>query len=159
MVKLIWFLVTLIAFALILVLNGYQDIPIHNEKFKVQEQKRIAVEEKKRKESQMQRPTELKTKAETPKITLVLDTPELKNGYEVYFKRGKCITCHGKKAEGKSSQQAPKLAAQHHWYLYNTLIKFKIGERINKKMQPYLRNLSDQDFKDVAAYLSKLPPQ
>ena len=159
MAKLIWFLATLVSFALILVLRNYQGLPIDNEKFAVREHKRLALEKRKREEREAKRQAELKAQEEPQKPTLVLDTPELKNGHEVYFKRGKCITCHGKKGEGKTSQQAPKLAGQHDWYLYGTLVKFRKRERVNKKMDPYLRNLSDQDFKDVAAYLAKLPPQ
>ena len=160
MVKLFWFLGTILALALVFVLHNYQNLPVNNESFEVMEQKRIAREEEERKREEARKAAELKAKAEAEKAaTLLLDTPELKNGHEVYFKKGKCITCHGKKGEGKTSQQAPRLAAQHNWYIYDSLRKFKSGERMNQKMRPYLRSLTDQDFKDVAEYLSKLPPQ
>ncbi|MCY4643154.1 MAG: c-type cytochrome [Bacteriovoracales bacterium] len=159
MVKLIFFLATLISFALVLTLGRYQNLPVNNETFKAQEKKRMLLEEKKRRKALAAKEAEAKALALAKKPTLVLDTPELKNGYEVYFKKGKCITCHGKKGEGKTSQKAPKLAAQHDWYIYSSLVKFKKRERVNKKMEPYLRNLTESDFKDVATYLSKLPPQ
>ena len=157
MVKLIWFLGTLVALVLVLTLVNYQNLPISNEKFQERERKRIALE--KQREEQRRLETQKLVEAKVEKPVLALDTPELKNGHEVYFKRGKCITCHGKKGEGKTSQQAPKLAGQHNWYIYSSLVKFKTQERINKKMRPFLRSLSDQDFKDVATYLAKLPPQ
>ena len=161
MAKLIWFLLTLVLLTLVFSLTNYQDIPIDNERFQVKEQKRIALEEEQRKqaEEEARRLREEAAKAEVKEPVLVLDTPELQNGHQVYFKKGKCLTCHGRKGEGKSSQQAPKLAGQHDWYLYSSLVKFKSGERVNQKMKPFLRNLSDQDFQDVASYLSLLPPQ
>ena len=159
MAKLIWFLATLISLVLVLTLHSYQDLPLDNDTFAVQEQKRVAAEDARHKRVEVKKLAELKALKEAKKPALILDSPELKNGYEVYFKKGKCITCHGQKGEGKTSQKAPKVAAQHDWYIYNSLVKFKTKERINKKMDPYLRGLSDQDFKDVAHYLSKLPPQ
>ena len=161
MAKLVWFLVTLASFALVLSLLNFRDIPVDNDRFQVREEKRIAQEEERRKleEEEAGKRAEAAAKAEVKEPALVLDTPELQNGHEVYFKKGKCLTCHGRKGEGKSSQQAPKLAAQHDWYIYSSLVSFKSGERVNQKMRPFLRNLSDQDFKDVATYLSQLPSQ
>ena len=159
MAKFIWFLVTLVAFILVLSLGSFRGIPVDNEKFQVKRRRELALEAERKKRVEEARKLLEQGVKEEPELVLVLDTPQLKNGHEVYFKKGKCITCHGKKGEGKPSQKAPKLAAQHDWYLYETLIKFKSRERMNKKMEPYLRNLSDQDFRDVATYLSKLPPQ
>ena len=163
MAKFIWFLVTLTSFGALLTFHSYREIPVSNEKFAEVERKRLAAEEAKRKKAEEEArrlaEQEAKGKASAQEPTVVLDTPELQNGHQIYFKRGKCVTCHGKKGEGKTSQKAPKLAAQHDWYIHSTLVKFKKRERINDKMAPYLRNLSDQDFRDVASYLSKLPPQ
>ena len=65
-----------------------------------------------------------------------------------------CISCHGAQGLGDSSQEAPRISGQYDWYIYNSLVKFKKGERKNPKMMPYIKNLSDQDFKDLAAYVS-----
>lgn len=91
-------------------------------------------------------------------VELALTTEKLKRGYSVYFKLGKCSTCHGKYGEGKKSQKAPRLAGQHEWYLSKQLTQMKSGIRVNAKMNPYLKKLSKQDFEDVSHYLSKLQP-
>jgi cytochrome c553 len=40
--------------------------------------------------------------------------------------------------------------------VFAVMIRMKKGERVNEKMNPYLKKLGDQDFKDLAAYISKL---
>ena len=73
-------------------------------------------------------------------------------GAKLYKK--KCVACHGKQGEGKKSQKAPKLAGQHDWYLYEQLVAIQSGKRVNKKMMPFVKGLSDQDLKDLAVYIS-----
>jgi len=90
------------------------------------------------------------------KETAVVFTERDLKGKEIFEKTGKCITCHGEKAEGNPDQEAPRLAGQHDWYLHSQLTNFKSGERKNEKMLPYLGNLTEQDFQDVSGYLSKL---
>ena len=68
----------------------------------------------------------------------------------------KCTTCHGAEAMGIKSQEAPRLRGQYDWYLVSSLKKFVSGERKNPKMLPYLKGLTEQDFEDIAAYLSAL---
>ena len=68
----------------------------------------------------------------------------------------KCISCHGASGEGKKSMKAPKLAGQFDWYLVDQLNSFKSLKRKNTKMYPFIKNLNEQDFKDLAAYLSSL---
>lgn len=70
--------------------------------------------------------------------------------------RSKCITCHGPDALGIKSQEGPRLRGQYDWYLLSSLKKFVQGERSNPKMMPYLQGLSEQDFKNIASYLSQL---
>lgn len=159
MAKLIWFVVLVISLTLVFVLKSYKALPVDNTDFQTQVRMEKDAAEKVRQEALATAKAleEAANKKKEPE--LVLDTPELQNGHEVYFKKGKCITCHGNKGQGKKSQQAPKLSGQHDWYVYSSLVKVKNGERVVEKMYPYLRSLSDQDFKDVALYLSKLPPQ
>ena len=159
MAKLIWFVVLVISLGSVFSLKTFKKLPVNNETLKVQLDKEAAIA-KAKEEARLAKIKAMEEAAKAPKkVELVLDTPELKNGYDVYHNRGKCITCHGKKGQGNKSQQAPKLAAQHDWYLYSTLVKFKTKVRVNKKMDPYLRSLSDQDFRDVGLYLSKLEAQ
>lgn len=72
----------------------------------------------------------------------------------------KCTSCHGKDGLGKKSQKAPMLAGQYDWYLVSQLKAIRDKVRVNKntnKMYPFVKKLSDQDFADIAAYVSSLP--
>ncbi|MFD0669126.1 c-type cytochrome [Ramlibacter sp. MAHUQ-53] len=64
-----------------------------------------------------------------------------------------CAACHG--ADGNSGSPAnPKLAAQHPEYLAKQLQEFKSGKRANPIMQGFASQLSDQDMKNIAAWLA-----
>lgn len=93
--------------------------------------------------------------AEAPAFKVVLETEEEKSGQASYEKR--CVVCHGKMGEGKKSQNAPKLGGQFAWYVIKQLTDMKDKRRINKVMDPYLKPLSDKDFKELSAYIAKLP--
>lgn len=78
-------------------------------------------------------------------------------GKELYQK---CIACHGADGYGKKSQQAPMLAGQHSWYITKQVndIKNKIRENSNaNKMYPFVKNLSEQEIENLAAYIELLP--
>jgi cytochrome c553 len=90
--------------------------------------------------------------AEGPLVELTTD--QLKNGNALYKK---CIACHGKRGEGKKAQKAPAVGGQFDWYITKQIMDMKTGERINKVMNPYIKKLSQQDVKDLSAYISKLP--
>jgi cytochrome c553 len=68
----------------------------------------------------------------------------------------KCVSCHGANAEGKAAQKAPKLAGQHDWYLVTQLKNFREKKRLNPAMLPFIKNLTDQDYEDLAAHISAL---
>lgn len=67
-----------------------------------------------------------------------------------------CVQCHGADGYGMEKQKAPRIAGQHDWYIVLSLQKFKSGERKNPTMLPFIKKLSDKDFSDLAAYISKL---
>ena len=67
-----------------------------------------------------------------------------------------CIQCHGEKGEGNLKEEAPRIGGQFDWYILASLKSFKSGERKNLKMLPYIQKLTEQDFKDLAAYVSTL---
>ncbi len=70
-----------------------------------------------------------------------------------------CISCHGVNGEGNIAEKAPRIAGQHDWYIISSIEAFKVGkERRNDKMLPYIRNLSERDIQDLAAYISGLDP-
>jgi len=63
-----------------------------------------------------------------------------------------CSSCHG--ADGNSGSPAyPKLAQQHPDYLVKQLQEFKSGKRANAIMSGMAAGLSDDDMKNVAAWL------
>jgi cytochrome c553 len=64
-----------------------------------------------------------------------------------------CVSCHG--AAGNSTiVQNPKLAGQHEAYVYKQLVNFKGAERNNAVMTPIAKALTDEDMKNIAAYLN-----
>lgn len=67
-----------------------------------------------------------------------------------------CILCHGQNGEGSEVEKGPKLAGQFEWYIYDQLVAFKNGTRKNVRMNPYLEKLNDNDFKNLAAYISSI---
>ncbi|MGE5625053.1 MAG: c-type cytochrome [Bacillota bacterium] len=75
---------------------------------------------------------------------------------EKLFQGGPCTSCHGKDALGTSGQ-FPALAGQYKDYLIQALHEYKNGGRGNPIMKGMAANLSDQDIKDIAEYLSGLP--
>ena len=64
-----------------------------------------------------------------------------------------CAACHG--PDGNSAITAnPKLAQQHPQYLAKQLVEFKSGKRANGVMMGMASALSDDDMKNVAAWLA-----
>lgn len=64
-----------------------------------------------------------------------------------------CAACHG--ADGNSGTPAnPKLAQQHPEYLAKQLQEFKSGKRANAVMSGFAGTLSDEDMKNIAAWLA-----
>jgi cytochrome c553 len=69
-----------------------------------------------------------------------------------------CVSCHG--AAGASTiVQNPKLAGQHEAYVYKQLVNFKGPDRKNPIMTTYAMMLTDDEMKNIAAYLDKQPPK
>ena len=98
----------------------------------------------------------LEPKVEKPKpiFKVDLNTEGLIRGHKLY---SKCISCHGKLGRGKKSQKAPKIGGQLELYIVNQIKDMKSGVRVNKTMNPYIKNLSPQDIKDLGEYIVKLP--
>ena len=72
-----------------------------------------------------------------------------------------CFACHGKDFNSPIDPSYPKLAGQHKDYLEHALNAYKRGDgangRNNAIMGGQVKPLTDQDIKDLAAYLSSLP--
>ena len=87
-------------------------------------------------------------------LTTVSFGQDMARGGELYKQ---CIACHGDKGDGNPAQKAPRLSGQHDWYILKQLQDMKAGvTRKNPVMTPFLSKLSEQDMKDLAAYISKL---
>ncbi len=77
--------------------------------------------------------------------------PDLAKGEAKYT--AVCAACHG--ADGNSGIPAnPKLAGQHPQYLVKQLQEFKSGKRNNAVMTGFAAMLSDEDMKNISAWLA-----
>jgi cbb3-type cytochrome c oxidase subunit III len=64
-----------------------------------------------------------------------------------------CAACHG--ADGNSGTPAnPKLAQQHPEYIFKQLQEFKSGQRQSAIMMGMVAQLSEQDMKNIAAWVT-----
>lgn len=73
---------------------------------------------------------------------------------EAVYNSMACVGCHG--AAGNSViPQNPVLAGQHPEYIAKQLGEFKSDVRANPIMSGLAKGMSDEDMKNVAAYLSK----
>lgn len=89
-------------------------------------------------------------------IVIDLENPVIKHGHEIFHNLGQCVTCHGDQAQGLKEKNAPLLAGQEEWYTLSQLTAFKNGTRKNEVMLPFIKDLTEQDFKDVAEYIKLL---
>ena len=77
--------------------------------------------------------------------------PDLAKGEATYG--AVCAACHG--ADGNSAVTVnPKLAQQHPEYIVKQLQEFKSGKRANAIMMGMSAALSEQDMKNIAAWLA-----
>jgi cytochrome c553 len=68
-----------------------------------------------------------------------------------------CTACHG--VNGNSiNPEWPNLAGQNAAYTREQLAMFKARKRINEIMYPIVKDMTDQDFADVAVYFAAQTP-
>jgi len=65
-----------------------------------------------------------------------------------------CNACHGDTAAGTST--IPRLAGQHREYLAAQILAFRTNQRNNPVMHANVEHITDEQIRDVAAYLSSL---
>ncbi len=155
--RLVVFSFLMVALVTVLTLKNYKSLPISNEKFSMAkaEEAHAAHIKELAELALMQKPAVAVVEDDKPEAPLVvLDTPQLQSGSDLYKK---CIVCHGKRGEGKKSQNAPRIGGQFSSYLEEQILAMQSGKRINQKMLPYIKKLSSQDVKDLSVYLSKIP--
>ncbi|MCG2584899.1 cytochrome c [Massilia sp. TS11] len=69
-----------------------------------------------------------------------------------------CVSCHGD-AGNSTIVDNPRLAGQHASYLYKQLVGFTTADRNNPVMTPFAKALTDDEKKDIAAYLASTTPK
>jgi cytochrome c553 len=159
MTRLLVFLSVLTGFVLVLALFTFKSLPVDNAKFNFEKSKEefVAHTEAVHKAIEASHGEVKKDEEAAPTevvIKIDLNTPQLVSGDKIF---SKCIACHGKDGAGKAAQKAPHIGGQYDWYILKQLTDMKSGARVNEAMMPTLKGLSDQDMKDVAAYVTKLP--
>jgi cytochrome c553 len=160
MTRLVTFSVVLVALLIAISFDKYKELPVSNALFSFEKQEQsykahvLEIKELEEQRLASLHPKKVEEKVVVAGPLVVLDTPQLVHGSELYKA---CVVCHGKKGNGKKSQKSPKIGGQMAWYINKQLSSMKDGSRINKVMNPYLKKLGSNDFKDLAAYISKLP--
>jgi cytochrome c553 len=78
---------------------------------------------------------------------------DLEKGKEI---NGTCAACHGDQGAGGKRGEYPRIAGQRVGYIESQLKNFRSRTRVNIPMFPYTqeRELSDEDIKDISAYLA-----
>ena len=159
MTRVLMFIVAATLIVGVVGLGSYMKIPVNNDRFSYENQKEkyenkeaLHAELAAKLIAEPEEEVEEEVVEEGPIV--VLDTPQLEKGHALYQK---CISCHGKKGEGKKAQKAPRLGGQLAWYITSSLKAMKDGTRPNKVMNPYLKKLEEQDFIDLGVYLAKMP--
>ena len=66
-----------------------------------------------------------------------------------------CQVCHSKDGIGKLSY-TPNISGQKYEYLVHSLMAYKIGQRKSQMMSAVVKNLSDEDIDNVAAYYAAI---
>jgi len=156
MARLVYFLVFVLGLVMIMNITGYQDQKIDSGKFDFE--KLAEINKKKAAEiKELMQPKKVVVEVKQVKVEgplVDLNTDQLKNGAALYKK---CLTCHGKRGEGKKGQKAPAIGGQFAWYLNSQITNMQTGVRINKIMMSYIKKLTPEDVSDLSEYISKLP--
>lgn len=78
---------------------------------------------------------------------------DLEKGKEI---NGTCAACHSDNGQGGKKGEYPRIAGQQVKYIETQLRSFRARTRVNIPMFPYTqeRELSDEDIKDISAYLA-----
>ncbi|MBZ0106045.1 MAG: cytochrome c [Sulfuricella denitrificans] len=82
------------------------------------------------------------------------------DGKKLYAEKT-CSACHGKDANKPLMPDYPKIAGQNEAYIIKQMTDIKSGTRANGNsaaMKGVMVLVSDQEIKDIAAYVSKLKP-
>jgi cytochrome c oxidase subunit II len=84
--------------------------------------------------------------------------PDLDAGERIYT--AACTACHGVAGQGQADGLAPRLAGQHFSVIANQLVGYRLGRRMDDRMQARASDhvlRGSQDMANVAAYAAQLP--
>lgn len=86
-------------------------------------------------------------------LALPVTAQDIEKGKDI---NGVCAACHGQYGPGGKKGEYPRIGGQRAAYIEDQLRSFRSRKRINLPMYPYTqeRELSDEDIKDISAYLS-----
>lgn len=68
-----------------------------------------------------------------------------------------CLACHGERGQS-ATPEVPSLGGQPAFYLTIQLFMFREKLRVVEPMNQMMQGLRDDDLRNMAAYLAKLPP-
>jgi cytochrome c553 len=68
-----------------------------------------------------------------------------------------CLACHGENGQS-AIPEVPSLGGQPAFYLTIQLLMFREKLRVVEPMNQVMQGLQDDELRDMAAYLAKLPP-
>ena len=77
--------------------------------------------------------------------------------------KGNCSTCHGAGLNAPIAPAYPKIAGQYPDYLYYALRAYQVGDgnpqfgRNNAVMASQVKPYSDEELRDMSAYIGSLP--
>ena len=71
-----------------------------------------------------------------------------------------CGGCHGVSGYRNAypNYRVPRIGGQNYEYLVSALTEYKKGERAHPTMRAQGESMSDEDIRNIAAYLSSLSP-
>jgi cytochrome c553 len=147
--RLILFILALCCFVFLFYLRSYQNSFVSSDPLNfssIAKTKKNFLEEKARLELLASHQGEEDAQKETTPVEEVvvidLNDPLTKKGHQIYHEVGQCITCHGDQGQGNAEKEAPLVAGQMDWYVYEQLLAFKNGIRKNEAMMPFIANLT-----------------
>lgn len=65
-----------------------------------------------------------------------------------------CMACHGAEGRAGADGYLPRIAGKPERYLYNQLVNFREGRRVNPAMRRMVEHLPDAYLKEIAAYFA-----
>lgn len=69
-----------------------------------------------------------------------------------------CAACHGDQGRASAAGYLPRIAGKPEGYLYNQLLNFQNGRRVNPAMNAMVAHLPDAYLKEIAGHFATLHP-